>query len=273
MLYAVIYAIYGLQIQKHMNERTTLFAYLIQLPAVLAGLFMSTFLNMAGNGFSILIMLAVFLFFIFDKPWRLTGYSLAIAATFLGLAFFLKPFPLFLHECLHTAISLLIGWAGQMFILNSRINSVEQGEYDPLTHLYNRRGAENRIRALVNGHHPGTMLMIDVDHFKQVNDAYGHKFGDQTLVSIGQALHVFFTDHNVVMRYGGDEFIVFIDGVTSRMEVEAKLTDLKQKIHQLRVLPDEQELSVSVGAAIYDGLADRQLYKAKCNGRDGFAIE
>jgi GGDEF domain-containing protein len=71
---------------------------------------------------------------------------------------------------------------------------------------------------------------------------------------------------------------------TSRAEVEAKLTDLKQKIHQLRVLPDEQELSVSVGAAIYDGLAhtsyedlgglaDRQLYKAKCNGRDGFAIE
>ncbi len=83
---------------------------------------------------------------------------------------------------------------------------------DPLTGLYNRRAADvllGREIALATRHQvPFCMAVIDVDHFKQVNDTYGHAFGDQTLISVAEAIRQSLRKTDLAFRMGGDEFVV-----------------------------------------------------------------
>lgn len=283
VLYTAFYLVYCQQIRSYMERGTTLFAYLVQLPAIIAGIALAVVVTPDLIGYSIMLMLAVFPFFIYDRPWRLSLYSVLIALTFTVVSFIRQPRQIALHEVEHTLLALLIGWTGQMFILNSRISSVEQGEYDPLTGIYNRRGAESQIESLLLAKTPGVLLMIDVDYFKSVNDSFGHEIGDRTLVEVARTLQRFFAANDIVMRFGGDEFIVFIKGEKERRRLAARLTDLCDQIDALDDFPDGNSVSISIGAAMYAGKgvvdyeylrrqADGLLYQVKQSGRDGFKI-
>lgn len=84
-------------------------------------------------------------------------------------------------------------------------------ENDPLTELPNRRGFMSRLRSsLQNGSH-GLVIMIDLDNFKEVNDLYGHVFGDQVLCLVSKELRKIEDEHIFVSRYGGDEFLIIIE--------------------------------------------------------------
>lgn len=284
LLYTGCYLLYCLAIQQFAPKNATLAAYLVQLPGIVAGIAMCTWIDRVTMGYTIMIMLAVFPLFIFDKPWRLTLYSLAIAVIFTAISASMKVNSLVMHELRHTLIALLTGWTANMFLLNSRIVSIEQGEYDPLTRLYNRRGAESQIQTELDAGHAGILLMIDVDCFKAVNDNYGHEYGDKILVDVARCLQKFFRKDDIIMRYGGDEFVVFIRGTIGREALKRRLGALCREIHELDTFPDGTHTSISIGAAPYNGRsgedyeslcrrADVQLYQAKSAGRDGFKIE
>lgn len=284
LLYTGCYLLYCLVIQQFAPRNATLAAYLVQLPGIVAGIAMCTWLDRVAMGYTIMIMLVVFPLFIFDKPWRLTLYSLAIVLVFTAISASIKANSLVLHELRHTLIALLTGWTANMFLLNSRIVSIEQGEYDPLTQLYNRRGAESQIQTELDAGHAGVLLMIDVDCFKAVNDNYGHEYGDKILVDVARCLQKFFRKDDIIMRYGGDEFVVFILGTMKREVLAQRLDCLCREIHDLGTFPNGTHTSISIGAVICAGCldadyerlcrrADQQLYKAKSTGRDGFRIE
>lgn len=163
----------------------------------------------------------------------------------------------------------------------------EQALRDPLTGLYNRRALDSlgdrelaRCRRLGQ---PLVVMMIDVDHFKKVNDTYGHPGGDEVLKALGKLLlgNVRVTD--VVCRYGGEEFFVLLPGMPCEVA-----TDRAERWRQafgdlVTVLGDARiQATISTGIALYpdhgDTLpalihcADTALYQAKSEGRNRYIV-
>ena len=169
-----------------------------------------------------------------------------------------------------------------------RIASLERDVMrDPLTGLLNRRNLEGRLdeeiaRARRLGL-PLSLLMIDLDHFKHINDSYGHLMGDQVLRHVSSMVVSKVRVSDMVVRYGGEEFLVIAPD--SALEEATHLGD--RLLHHLRnhevPLPNGEPLKVtaSIGAAsLYDGesqisflrRADMALYEAKGQGRDRLCI-
>ena len=151
---------------------------------------------------------------------------------------------------------------------------------DQLTGCRNRHGlmdfSENFLSQATRDGYPISLLLLDLDHFKQVNDTHGHAVGDEVLEAIGKLLNASFREEDLVARFGGEEFIVLMD----RCDAEsAKITaeDLRQKIERLK--PSNLQISASIGLTSMEigqdanfetlfSLADKSVYKAKGLGRN-----
>jgi len=150
---------------------------------------------------------------------------------------------------------------------------------DDLTGLYNRRylmeALANEVRRSRRLEHPCALLMADVDHFKEYNDAYGHLAGDEALTHIAAVLRDTTRDVDCAARYGGEEFVVLMPETKASGAIE-----MAQRIRTL-LAADERvggKLSISIGVAQFpeDGdapeallaRADAALYRAKREGRD-----
>lgn len=163
----------------------------------------------------------------------------------------------------------------------------EQANRDPLTGLFNRRYLEGTLeRELARCRREGaplSMLMIDVDHFKMVNDEYGHQAGDDVLRVFGQLLLEHARTEDVVCRYGGEEFLL----VLPKMPLDIALERAGQMLKMFRetTVPHggmRIGTTVSIGVAMTpqhadttEGLlkcADKALYRAKAEGRNRVVV-
>jgi len=148
-------------------------------------------------------------------------------------------------------------------------------ETDPLTGLLNRRGFDRAVPPEL----VGAVLQIDLDHFKAINDEWGHATGDATLVAVSDALSASLRTRDVLARMGGEEFAVYFDEI-----VESRALDVADRL-RARVRRDVQvkgrPVTVSVGLAVTDrpvsretmlALADDATYAAKTAGRDQVKI-
>jgi diguanylate cyclase (GGDEF)-like protein len=159
---------------------------------------------------------------------------------------------------------------------------------DPLTGLFNRRymeeSFERELRRAARKKSVMGVLMIDIDHFKKLNDSLGHEAGDIVLRSFGSLLKGHFRAEDIVCRYGGEEFTVIMPE-TSLESTHERALELCKAARQLLVQHKGQTLqpiSVSIGVAILgehgaaaDTLlraADSALYRAKQQGRDRVII-
>ena len=151
---------------------------------------------------------------------------------------------------------------------------------DPLTGLGNRRALDERLdylRATLGAHEPVSMLVVDVDRFKRVNDIFGHEVGDQVLRAIAHALAAVLRPEDLAFRFGGDEFGAVIAGAPPHV-VQARAEQIGQLVNAedwADIRPD-LKVSVSVGAASAIGIedidslyarADHALYAAKSDGQ------
>ncbi|MBD9431635.1 sensor domain-containing diguanylate cyclase [Achromobacter sp. ACM03] len=158
---------------------------------------------------------------------------------------------------------------------------------DGLTNIANRRrfdsGFELEWERARSERKPLSILLFDVDFFKQYNDLYGHTQGDQCLVDIAQTLSLALDGpRDLVARYGGEEFVVLLpeaDAGVARKVAERCQRLLRKKAIVHALSPHDRRVTVSIGAgtALPDGQSDRagfikavdqQLYAAKKNGRD-----
>ena len=166
-----------------------------------------------------------------------------------------------------------------------------QSTRDPLTALYNRRYFQNFMNA--EGAQPDrrrreddsmvrTLLLIDIDHFKETNDRFGHALGDAVLVAVAERLRDTLRESDMIARWGGEEFLVFatthadrLDEITARIlrAVSAKPITLGDKVIRTTVsigyIP--MPLPPSDAPLAWDralGLVDMALYMAKVNGRN-----
>lgn len=155
---------------------------------------------------------------------------------------------------------------------------------DPLTGLFNRRymaeALERELRRAEHGGQPVSMVMIDVDHFKNFNDTLGHQAGDDLLAHIGSLIQARTRREDIACRYGGEEFLVILPGAPIEA-ARQRAEELRQVMRETTVESRGQTLgriSVSAGVACFpehgttaDELlraADMALYRAKELGRD-----
>lgn len=149
-------------------------------------------------------------------------------------------------------------------------------ETDPLTGLLNRRGLERALSPLAAEGRPLTAAMLDVDHFKSVNDRYGHPEGDGVLRGISDVLRSTTRRIDAAARYGGEEFAVFLGDTVLTLGVA--WAERARAAIQARAMGDRGIMvTVSIGVAERrDGesaesllaRADAALYEAKADGRD-----
>jgi diguanylate cyclase (GGDEF)-like protein len=155
-------------------------------------------------------------------------------------------------------------------------------ETDKLTGVLNKAAVETACQQLIYDNVPGTLMIIDLDHFKQVNDKLGHQVGDQILTMFAIKLSSCLRNADIAGRFGGDEFIVYAKGNTDKKNIEKLARRINDVARSLNTGSDEVKVSASIGIAIfpdsaedYDELfkaADKGVYIVKEAGKDGFHI-
>lgn len=155
---------------------------------------------------------------------------------------------------------------------------------DPLTGLYNRRFGIARLgeefQRASRAETPLSVLMLDIDHFKTINDDHGHLIGDRALVQVAQKLQHLAREGDVALRYGGEEFLILLPGATTD-NAAALAERIRRSIRNLVIdsAGAKLRLTISIGVACFPehhadapegliALADAALYQAKKAGRD-----
>jgi diguanylate cyclase (GGDEF)-like protein/PAS domain S-box-containing protein len=200
---------------------------------------------------------------------------------------------------LHLAVSsrLLTAHSGRGQILVNAVDVSERrrseerlshlASHDALSGLPNRRRFEEvlaRHRDLCATHgQRGALLLVDLDHFKEVNDTQGHAVGDDLIRSVADVLRVSLRSSDTVARLGGDEFAVLLpDADTASADLVAATLVRAVREHCAALDGAQQQVTASVGGVTFEeaarrggdvmGLADERMYEAKASGRDGYAV-
>ena len=177
---------------------------------------------------------------------------------------------------------ILLGFFGYIFSYRSERQNAELRKLateDALTHVENRRSLNDKVQAIIESNsrvdQQRSMLIFDLDHFKVINDTYGHPVGDQILVSIAETVkaNVRITDH--VYRYGGEEFVIIANN-TSLLNA-GKLADFIRTVVEKDPFLSKFKVTISLGVAELADFDDEEswlhradvaLYEAKSGGRN-----
>lgn len=161
-----------------------------------------------------------------------------------------------------------------------------QAKRDSLTGLYNQRFGRELINEYLMQKTPMAscgLMVLDIDYFKNVNDTYGHLFGDQVLAALAGLLRMIFDKKDILMRAGGDEFAVLLKDISHAVLVRRAI-QLMEEVRQLKFPGEDYSMTCSVGICFlpenvagysYEQLfanADWALYRAKETGRNRFVF-
>ena len=185
-------------------------------------------------------------------------------------------------------VNIVLGFAQTIMLIvitshRLQMDLQQQATHDPLTNVFNRRALITLAeRDIARSNRRGTLisvLMIDADHFKKINDAYGHAAGDAVLIAIAQKIQGGLRAEDILARFGGEEFLVMLPDTSLKhaCDVADRIRIAISNI-ALPVLPEGHRFTVSIGVAERRGvqqsfdelveMADQALYQAKKNGRN-----
>ena len=181
-----------------------------------------------------------------------------------------------------SAISLAL--SNQMSYAVSQ-NIIQNLQHDPLTGLLTRHSLEEQfelMRNLAKGQNEGfSTLMLDIDHFKSINDTYGHQAGDEVLRKVGQLLQQHARKHDIPFRYGGEEFLMFVTHLQAK-DLPAIAERIREAIEQLDIEWNGQSIPITISIGCHwvspqtitqpmekiIEIADQNLYHSKDHGRN-----
>lgn len=199
---------------------------------------------------------------------ELRGYAIALKKPVYAFTFdMFKLFQSFIH---HSTLA----------VTNSMLR--DKLEYlvktDQLTELYSRSYLEEKINYSMKSDNSGTLLLIDIDNFKQINDTYGHQTGDDILIQVAGVIHKNIRDHDVGARWGGEELAIYLP----KTELPAGIKVAKRLIQAVRQ-STKPSVTISVGVSYWSEemkkplkslfrQADEALYTAKRNGKNKMIV-
>lgn len=151
---------------------------------------------------------------------------------------------------------------------------------DSLTGLPNRRKLNEVLDGLASEERLFSLLVLDIDHFKSINDSYGHQTGDETLKRLTETVQGIIRERGECFRYGGEEFVLLLPDVDS-LSAYTIAEEIRQEIERAALIP-ERTVTVSIGISEFPTqtnsmdelfrLADKALYEAKSEGRNRIAV-
>ncbi len=282
---------------KYIKNRRVLELFCL-ISGLLAQLLFIEIMNQLQNG--MIYILALFVFILFFPLFLFQGFSLSanLACTFFFTVFpqiiallgfapkFSQPQYIILMWPAGGAMMVMLYFSAQNYRLRyeSQLALKEASYTDYLTGVSNRRHFMRRLKQeIIRGHrykHPVCLMLLDIDHFKQVNDVHGHPTGDLVIRAIADLCRQSSREIDVVARIGGEEFAILL--------IEARLQDAVIAAERLRSLVEslpiksiggiDLSLTVSIGVAEQPQeneseeklieLADAALYQAKALGRN-----
>lgn len=154
---------------------------------------------------------------------------------------------------------------------------------DPLTGLFNRRYADNFFEQLSIANEPvkKCVAILDIDDFKQINDTYGHNIGDDVLIWLAEFIKATLRHSDVVIRWGGEEFLLILDNVDEKIAFTV-LDNLRKKLLKSTIMVGQHKLSIraTIGVARLDAFnieksieeSDKRLYLGKSTGKNRVVI-
>ena len=163
--------------------------------------------------------------------------------------------------------------------------SILMANIDPLTGVFNRRGGLKATKELLQeaSTKGGNVcfLVLDIDHFKNINDTYGHDVGDKVLKKVIEVIKNLVRKEDIIIRWGGEEFIIVLSNISTKKAVEIA-ERIRKRVEQTPIKVDKNKtlrITVSVGVACSEKektfrfeklfeIADRRLYEAKNRGRN-----
>lgn len=279
-----------LAIRPFVREHGTAFLYLWTAFFLTADAVFETMVEPNETGMIFMVLLLALTASIHDAPIRVAMLALLSSVLYVLLSLFRIAQGAFRSDLVRLILVNVLTLNSSIHITSVYFAMLRRSDaasdsaaHDSLTRILNRRGGEERINRCLARGESGTFILLDVDRFKHINDTYGHGIGDQALQSVAAVLGGAFRTTDVVMRMGGDEFIVYAVGLENESAIRRKLEEIQQEVHEI-VLSDRDGdvVSVSMGCIInrgsfasYDALyaaADRLLYRVKQDGKDGFSI-
>jgi len=161
---------------------------------------------------------------------------------------------------------------------------------DSMTKLYNRRyfieAAQNIIHLSKRKKNNLSLMMIDIDHFKSVNDTYGHQFGDDVIILLANTLKESLRETDIICRYGGEEFVILLpdNSLASSVKIAQKIKKLVESLVMISPANEDFKFTISIGVTpidiknevtLKDSLkrVDDALYEAKNTGRNRVCIK
>ena len=160
-----------------------------------------------------------------------------------------------------------------------------RASHDIMTGLWNKTSGMDQVRNCLENmseNDVAALGFVDIDNFKSVNDTYGHEIGDFWICEIATALQEMCDSSDVACRYGGDEFIFFLQNTGNLDELTERVEGFRKKVHD-KAAEREQDVHCSIGLYQVKGagkklnecviIADGLLYQAKKNGRDTYVIK
>lgn len=239
-----------------------------------------------------IVFLLIAPMFMIDKPFFMTFELSAASTVFIVWMYKVKPHDIWEMDLINVVIFTLVGIVLNIiansirikeFVLTRKLNIQKDTDY--MTGLMNKGAVIREINSFLEDEstYQGIMMLMDVDHFKSINDTCGHDVGDDVIVQLGSLLGNMFGKDEIAGRFGGDEFIVFIRN-TGDPETAARVAgNIVKGASESVKLPDSgKTVSVSIGIAIYKGYendyseifkkADLALYKSKADPVNRFCF-
>lgn len=219
-----------------------------------------------------------------DQPANNCAYELVVAGDHLGDLNFFRSYAFEPSE-LEMIENLL---AGLLYPLRNTLlyqRAVESASIDPLTGVRNRTAMDSTMKrevGLALRHKtPLSVILMDIDHFKSVNDRYGHLYGDQALKAVARCAEQSIRESDIIFRYGGEEFLILLTG-TDLNGAELLAERIRENIESMPPQSDKSiRMTVSLGVttlleqddinSLFQRM-DSALYRAKENGRNRVVI-
>ena len=230
--------------------------------------------------------------FMIDKPYFMSFELLCASTIFLVWMYFVKDPDVWKADLLNTIIFTIVGIVIHIIVNSSRIKEFvlikkvnAQKDTDELTGLNNKAALTRKINKYMNNesNNKGILFILDINYFKTINDAYGHDVGDSVLNELGNYLSNKFNSEEIVGRFGGDEFVIFLkneDSVDTALKIAEEI--VSETSGSIKLPTDQVNFSVNIGMAIYHGQeknyselfkkADIALYKTKDNRQEKYSL-
>nr|WP_249192862.1 sensor domain-containing diguanylate cyclase [Yersinia sp. Marseille-Q3913] len=192
------------------------------------------------------------------------------------IAFSIKEIPSWYFESTQLKRAMLIG----ISLLQKKIGKLKfEAQTDPMTGLYNRRGLATALEPIGQLGQHFSVIALDIDHFKLINDTYGHDVGDEVIKQLATQIRDNSRDTDILCRSGGEEFLMLLPGTT--LDVATQVANRLRHNVEMMAIANIRPITISLGVAYWSGegmpedalkQADEALYRAKQQGRNRVVV-